>query len=75
MKDTLNKKIESELAKMNIKIDLYNRWNGNYKSLTKDCETCSSHNIVYGKDICVVGKAWKYLDKGKKLRKCQYVSG
>lgn len=65
----IDQKIGNEFRHLNPT----SRWNGTYKDLTKDCEGCDFYKIVDKEPRCYQGIAWKYLVKGKKLRKCQYV--
>ena len=74
MKQLLLFPTKKEKLEMGIEIDPLNRWNGNWKTLTKDCDGCSSHYIIKQRDICTKGIAWKYLvNPVRRLRKCQYL--
>jgi len=46
------------------------RWNGEVIYFTKNCDGCEFYRRIVGKELCGKGKAFKYLEKPKKLRKC-----
>jgi len=61
------------------------QWDGKFKQLTKDCETCNHFKIVKNNEKrCYVGISWKRLFMPKPhpgtrsqgtLRKCPFANG
>jgi len=49
----------------------HQRWDGDYKLLTKDCFNCEFYREIDKKELCGWGVAFKYLCKTEKPRKCE----
>ncbi len=52
----------------------YQRWDGDIKSKTKNCEVCEFEVDFLDREICAWGVAFKYLSgtESDGLRKCEY---
>jgi len=46
-------------------------WDGSDKLFTKDCPRCEWYRKIGRQDLCGWGKAFKYLFKVEKPRKCE----
>ena len=55
-----------------IKRRSYQRWDGDLKNKTKNCEKCNFYVEFWDKEICGWGVAFKYLSGSENLRKCEY---
>ena len=47
------------------------RWDGSVKLLTKDCANCEFYKQIKEKELCGIGKAFKYLAQTSNPRKCE----
>jgi hypothetical protein len=56
---------------MNIPKRFYQRWEGETKLRTKDCDGCDFYRKIDGKELCGWGVAFKYLERTGKPRKCE----
>jgi hypothetical protein len=50
----------------------YQRWDGESKNKTKNCDSCIFKVYFYDKEICAWGVAFKYIG-GEPTRKCEYI--
>jgi len=48
----------------------YQRWDGGANYYTKDCDQCEFYRKIEDKELCGWGKAFKYLIRNKKPKKC-----
>ena len=46
------------------------RWDGGFKSRTKDCDDCEFYRKINDTEICAWGIAFKYLSATQNPRKC-----
>ncbi len=53
-----------------IKPRHYEIWDGQIKSLKKECDGCDWYIKIENEELCGVGKAFKYLSPPKLNRKC-----
>ncbi len=49
----------------------YQRWDGDEKLKTEDCDYCEYYRNVEQEEVCGWGKAFKILETPSKKRKCE----
>jgi hypothetical protein len=64
--------MEKKIPKEFLEFGSGNKYNGNFKHLTKDCSSCSVYITINNQKRCYWGVAWKVLVETEKPRKCEF---